>query len=40
VNSNEERAGIIEFQANVSRQTAEFRAAEDIRRIAKEERES
>jgi hypothetical protein len=35
----EERAGIIEFQAKVSRMTAEFRAADDIRKLAKEERE-
>jgi len=34
----EERAAIMEFQGNLSRQTAEFRAAEDVRRIAREER--
>lgn len=34
----EERAGIIEFQANVSRQTAEFRAAQDVRKIAAQEK--
>jgi hypothetical protein len=33
----EERAGIIEFQANVSRQTAEFRAEQDIRKQARDE---
>lgn len=33
----EERAGIIEFQANVSRGTAEIRAEEDIRKQAREE---
>ena len=30
----EERAGIIEFQANVSRETAEFRAEQDVRKQA------
>lgn len=30
----EERAGLIEFQANLSRQTAEFRAEQDIRKVA------
>ena len=34
----EERAGIIEFQANVSRGTAEFRAEQDVRKLAAEER--
>ena len=33
----EERAGIIEFMSNVSRQTAEFRAEADVRRIAARE---
>lgn len=35
----EERAGIIEFMSNLSRSTAEFRAEEDIRKQAREERE-
>jgi hypothetical protein len=30
----EERAGVIEFMANLSRSTAEFRAEQDIRRMA------
>jgi hypothetical protein len=30
----EERAGIIEFQANLKRETAEFRAEQDIRKLA------
>lgn len=30
----EERAGIIEFMGNLSRQTAEFRAEQDIRKLA------
>jgi hypothetical protein len=30
----EERAGIIEFMSNVSRETAEFRAQIDVRREA------
>ena len=30
----EERAGIIEFMANVSRETAEYRAEQDIRKLA------
>jgi hypothetical protein len=30
----EERAGIIEFQANLSRPTAEFRAEQDVRKLA------
>lgn len=30
----EERAGIIEFMANLSRQTAELRAEQDIRKQA------
>ena len=34
----EERAGIIEFQANVSRGTAEIRAEQDVRKLAAEER--
>lgn len=34
----EERAGIIEYQANVSRETAEFRAQQDIRKIAAQEK--
>jgi hypothetical protein len=33
----EERAGIIEFMSNVSRETAEFRAEADVRRIAARE---
>ena len=33
----EERAGIIEYQANVSRETAETRAQIDIRKIAAQE---
>jgi hypothetical protein len=32
----EERAGIIEYQANVSRFTAEFRAEEQVRKQARE----
>jgi hypothetical protein len=32
----EERAGIIEFMSNLSRPTAEFRAEQDIRKLAKE----
>jgi len=32
----EERAALIEFQANLSRQTAEFRAEQDIRKQASE----
>jgi hypothetical protein len=32
-----ERAGIIEYMANVSRFTAEFRAEEDIRNVARAE---
>jgi hypothetical protein len=36
----EERAAIMEYQGNLSRPTAEFRAAEDIRKLAKKERES
>lgn len=32
----EERAGIIEFMSNLSRSTAEFRAEQDIRKLAKE----
>lgn len=34
----EERAGIIEFQGNVSRETAEFRAQMDVRKQAAEEK--
>ena len=34
----EERAGLIEFQANVSRGTAEIRAEQDMRKLAAEER--
>ena len=34
----EERAGIIEFQANVTRGTAEIRAEQDVRKLAAEER--
>jgi hypothetical protein len=34
----EERAGIIEFMSNLSRESAEFRAEYDIREIAKAER--
>jgi hypothetical protein len=34
----EERAGIIEFQANLSRETAEFRAQMDVRKQAAEEK--
>ncbi len=34
----EERAGIIEFMSNVSRQTAEFRAEQDIRKLAATEK--
>jgi hypothetical protein len=30
----EERAGLIEFMGNLSRQTAEFRAEQDIRKVA------
>jgi hypothetical protein len=33
----EERAGIIEFMSNLSRETAEFRAEQDIRRVAAQE---
>ncbi len=33
----EERAALIEFQANLSRDTAEFRAEEDIRKVATRE---
>lgn len=33
----EERAAIIEFMSNVSRQTAEFRAQQDIRKVAARE---
>lgn len=33
----EERAGIIEFMAGLTRQTAEFRAEQDIRKIAAQE---
>ena len=33
----EERAGIMEYQANLSRPTAEFRAEQDIRKLAREE---
>jgi hypothetical protein len=36
----EERAALIEFMANLSRQTAEFRAQEDIRKQAREEEQS
>ena len=32
----EERAGIIEFMGNLSRQTAEFRAEQDVRKLATE----
>ena len=34
----EERAGIIEFQGNVTRGTAEIRAEQDVRKLAAEER--
>jgi hypothetical protein len=34
----EERAGIIEFQANLSRTTAEFRAEQDVRKQAATEK--
>lgn len=34
----EERAGIIEFMSNVSRQTAEYRAEQDIRKLAAREK--
>lgn len=34
----EERAGIIEFMAGLTRQTAEFRAQQDIRKIAATEK--
>ena len=34
----EERAGIIEFMSNVSRATAEFRAQQDIRKLAAQEK--
>ncbi len=34
----EERAGIIEYQSNVSRLTAETRAEMDIRKIAAQEK--
>jgi len=33
----EERAGIIEFMGNLSRQTAEFRAEQDVRKQAAQE---
>ena len=34
----EERAALIEFQANLSRQIAEWRAEQDIRRVAATEK--
>jgi hypothetical protein len=34
----EERAAIIEFMGNLSRQTAEFRAEQDIRKLAATEK--
>ncbi len=34
----EERAGIIEFMAGLTRQTAEFRAEQDIRKVAAAEK--
>ena len=34
----EERAGIIEFMSNLSRETAEFRAEQDIRKQAAQEK--
>ena len=34
----EERAAIIEFMANLSRPTAEFRAEQDIRKVAATEK--
>lgn len=34
----EERAALIEFQANLSRSTAEFRAQLDIRKLAAREK--
>ena len=34
----EERAGIIEFMANLTRATAEFRAEQDVRKIAATEK--
>jgi hypothetical protein len=34
----EERAALIEFMANLSRPTAEFRAEQDIRKIAATEK--
>jgi len=36
----EELDGIIEFQANVTRGTAEIRAEQDVRKLAAEERSS
>lgn len=33
----EERASLIEFQSNLSRDTAEFRAEQDVRRTAAQE---
>jgi hypothetical protein len=35
----EERAGIIEADAKVSRETAEYRADQDIRKVAAQERQ-
>lgn len=35
----EERAAIIEFMSNLSRFTAEFRAEQDIRKLAAQEHE-
>lgn len=34
----EERAAIMEFQANLSREIAEFRAEQDVRRAAAQEK--
>lgn len=34
----EERAALIEYQANLLRSTAEFRAEQDIRRVAAREK--
>jgi len=36
----EERAGIIEYLGNLSRPTAEFRAEQDVRKQAMEERKT